>query len=166
MRLKLEKKWFVAVGAGICIVFCIVFLNFSLSLKGDLRNLKAQQSELYALKEECLSVKGRIEAVEGKRSLTKAEGIVQAFDEVLRSLGLRQKLKYVKPLGTRKMEGAREEEAEVEIENVSMNETINILYKIENAPTILSIRKASFRTSFENPGVLNITMSIALIVAE
>jgi len=166
VRLKLEKKWFAAVGAGICIVFCIVFLNFSLSLKGDLRNLKAQQSELYALKEECLSVKGRIEAVEGKRSLTKVEGIVQAFDEVLRSLGLRQKLKYVKPLGTRKMEGAREEEAEVEIENVSMNETINILYKIENAPTILSIRKASFRTSFENPGVLNITMSIALIVAE
>jgi hypothetical protein len=166
MKLKLEKKWFVAAGAGVFIVFCIFLLHFSLSLKRDLRNLKAQQNELYALKEECVSLKGRIEAVEGKRSLTKVEGIVQAFDEVFRSLGLRQKLKYVKPLGTKKIEGAREEEAEVEIERVNMNEMINILYKIENAPTILSIRKASFRTSFEAPGLLNITMSIALIVAE
>jgi hypothetical protein len=166
LKLKLEKKWFAAVGAGIIIVFCIVLFNLSLSLKGDLGNLKAQQNELYLLKEECLSLKGRIEAVEGKRSLSKVEGIVQAFDEVFRSLGLKQKLKYVKPLGTKKLEGAKEEEAEVEVERVNMNEAINILYKVENAPMVLSVRKATFQTSFEDPGLLNITMTIALVVAE
>lgn len=166
MKLKLEKKWFAAVGAAIVIIFCIMLFNLSLSLKRDLGNLKAQQNELNLLKEECLSLKGRIEAVEGKSSLSKVEGIVQAFDEVFRSLGLRQKLKYVKPLGTKKLEGAKEEEAEVEVERVNMNEAINILYKIENAPMVLSVRKATFQTSFEDPGLLNITMTIALVVAE
>jgi hypothetical protein len=166
LKLKLEKKWLIAAGAGIFIVFCIVLFNFSLSLRRDLKNLSAQQNELYSLKDECLSLRERIGAVEGKRSLTKTEGIIQAFDEVLRSLGLREKLKYVKPLGTKKMEGAREEEVEVEMEKVNMNELINILYQIENAPMVLSIKKASFRTSFAEPGALEVTMTIALIVAE
>jgi hypothetical protein len=76
---------------------------------------------------------------------------------------LKQKVKSVKPTATREIKDAVEEEAEVLVEKADMNEVINILYKIETAPFALSMRKATIKTSFENPSYLTITMTIALI---
>ena len=69
----------------------------------------------------------------------------------------------VKSTGTREKKYASEEEAEVSVERVTMNEMVNILYRIENAPMILSVRKTSIKTSFDNPSLLNITMTVGLI---
>ncbi|MEW6215207.1 MAG: hypothetical protein AB1478_08405 [Nitrospirota bacterium] len=164
MRLKIERRLFLIVsGFAVSVVLCILALNVSSSLKDDLRNLKALQREFLALKDEFLSLKNRINAVEGRKSLTKVEGIVQAIDEIFLPLGLKKKVKSVKPTGTKELKDAIEEEAEVQVEKVDMNEMVNIFYKIENAPMIISIKKATIKTSFENPALLNIIMTIALV---
>lgn len=119
--------------------------------------------ELLLVKDEFLSLKNRMDAIEGKRSLSKVEGIVQAIDQVFLPLGLKQKVRSVKPTGTREIKDAIEEEAEIQVEKVDMNEMVNIFYKIENVPMALSIKKSTIKTSFENPALLHITMTIALI---
>jgi hypothetical protein len=78
-------------------------------------------------------------------------------------MGLNQKVKSVKSIGVREKKYGIEEEAELQIEKVNMNEVTNILYRIENAPMVLSIKKATIKTSFDNPSLLNITMTIGLI---
>lgn len=164
MRLKIGRRLFlIVVGFAVSIVLCILALNASTSSKRDLGNLKVQQKEMHLLKDEFLSLKNRINAVEEKKSLTKVEGVVQAVDEIFLPLGLKRKVKSVKPTGTKELKGAIEEEAEVQVEKVDMNEMVNIFYKIENAPMILSIKKATIKTSFDNPALLNITMTIALV---
>ncbi|MBF0560133.1 MAG: hypothetical protein HQL08_15290 [Nitrospirae bacterium] len=105
----------------------------------------------------------KVDSVEGKKSLAKVEGIVQALDELMRSLGLSQKVKSVKSTGTWDRKYGIEEEAEAQIEKVTMNEMANIFYKLENAPMILSISKTNIKTSFDNPNLLNITMTVSLI---
>jgi len=167
LRLKIERRLlFVILGVVIAVIICIVAFNTSSSLKTDLTNIKAQQKELLVLKDEFLLLKDKMNAVEGKKSLTKVEGIVQAVDEVFLPLGLKSKVKSVKPTGTKDVKEAIEEEAEVQVEKVDMNEMVNIFYKIENAPIILSIKKTNMKTSFENPALLNITMTIALVKAK
>lgn len=153
------------IGAGVATlaIFLIFLFNLSSSLKRDLRNLKAQQTELLLLRDEFLSLKNRVEAVERKKSLTKVEGVVQAVDQVFQPLGLKQKVKSVKPTGRREMKDVVEEEAEVQIEKVDMNEMVNIIYKMENAPMILTIKKTTIKTSFENPSHLTLIMTITLI---
>ena len=164
MRLKIERRLFLmAIGFAVSVVLCILALNVSSSLKDDLRNLKAVQREFLALKDEFLSLKNRINAVEERKSLTKVEGIVQAVDEIFLPLGLKNKVKSVKPTGTKELKDSIEEEAEVLVEKVDMNEMVNIFYKIENAPMIISIKKATIKTSFENPALLNIVMTISLV---
>jgi general secretion pathway protein M len=111
-------------------------------------------------------MKGLIDAIEGKGSLTKVEGIIQASDEIFRSLGLRQKVKSVKSIGTKKIKDATEEEVEVQVEKVNMNELVNIFYRIENAPMMLTIKKVTVKTSFENPALLDMAMTLGLIKAE
>lgn len=163
MRLKGNKKLWIAIGVLAFAISSAFFLNHLFSLKRDLRNLKVQQTELLLLKGEFLSLKSRIDAVEGRKSLTKAEGIVQAIDQVFLSLGLKQKVKSVKPTGKREIKDAVEEEAEIQLEKVDMNEMVNIFYKAENAPTILTIKRTTTKTSFESSSLLNITMTVALI---
>jgi hypothetical protein len=46
-----------------------------------------------------------------------------------------------------------------------MNEMVNVLYSIENAPMLLVIKKINIKTSFENPELLNITMTLSLVKA-
>jgi general secretion pathway protein M len=163
LRLKADRRLLIAGGIAVSVILCILLINVSLSSKNDLVNLKAQQKELLSIKDEFLSLKNRIDTVENKKSLTKIEGIVQAADEVFMPLGLKRKVKSVKPTGTKDLKETIEEEAEIQVEKVDMNEMVNIFHKIENLPMILSIKKTTIKTSFENPTLLDITMTIALV---
>lgn len=150
-------------GAGVLIVLGILSFNALSSAKRELGDLRVQQKEMSLLKDEFASLKDRIDSIKGRGLLTKIGGIVQAVDEVFATSGLKDKIKSVKPVGKREIKDALVEEAEVQIEKVNMNEMINIFYKIENAPMILSIKKATIKTSFENPELLNITMTLSFV---
>lgn len=163
MNFRFDRKAVIFLGLALLFVLCIVLFKVSLSLRKERDNLKAQQKEMLLLVNDYASLKYAVDIVEGKKSLSQVQGIVQAVDEVFRSMGLNQKVKSVKSTGAREQKYASEEEAEVSVEKVSMNEMVNIFYRIENAPMILSVRKASIRTSFDNPSLMNITMTIGLI---
>ena len=154
---------FVSAGIVIILGLCILLLSMVRSLKMENLGLKTRQKELSAFKDEALKLRDTIGSLEGKKSLTKVEGVVQAADEIFKSLGISQKVKSVKPTGTKDRQYGTEEEAEVQLEKLNMNEIVNLFYRIENSPMILSVKKTSIRTGFENPSLLNVTVSISLI---
>jgi hypothetical protein len=133
------------------------------SERRELKLLQEQRKEMLSLKEEFLSLRQRVTAVEGKKNLTDVQGVVQAVDDVFSSAGLKDKLKTVRSSGKREVKDGFEEEADISIEKVSMNEMVNIFYRIENAPMILTIRKASIKKSFENPELLNISLVLSFL---
>jgi mannitol-specific phosphotransferase system IIBC component len=163
MNFKADKNVLTISGIVLLFIICVVVFEVSLSLKRERDALRSQQKEMLVLANEYAGLKNTVASVEAKKSLTNVEGIVQAVDEVFKSMGLGQKVKSVKSTGTREKKYASEEEAEVSVERVTMNEMVNILYRIENAPMILSVRRTSIKTSFDNPSLLNITMTVGLI---
>ena len=163
MLQKKNKKLFVAGGIAIYTLLSILIFNVFSSSKADLKNIRVQQKELMALKDEFSFLKSKVDTVEEKKSLVKMEGVVKAIDEIFLPLGLKDKVKSVKVLTTKEGKDAVEEEAEVNVEKIDMNEMVNIFYMIENAPMILSLRSSNIKKSFENPSLLNITIKIALI---
>lgn len=118
------------------------------------------------LKDEFLSLRQRINFVEGKKNLSNVQGIVQAVDEVFSSVGLRDKVKTVKSAGKRDTRDGFEEEADISVEKVSMNEMANIFYRIERAPMALTIKKATIKKSFESPELLNLTLVLSFLKAK
>lgn len=158
-----NRKLIITSGVIAILLLCIFLLDMSRSLKKENLQLRSQKNEFLMLKNEYVLLKNRVDSVEGKKSTVKTEGIVQAIDEVFKSIGLAQKIKSVKPLNAKEKEFAFEEEADVQVERVSMNDMINIFHKIENAPMILSIKKTTMKTAFDSPTLLNITMTISLI---
>jgi general secretion pathway protein M len=163
MNLKVDRRLVIVSGIAFLFLLSLALFEFSLSMKKERNALRAQEKELFGLADQYEGLKRTVDSVEGKKSLTKVEGIVQAIDEVFASLGLNQKVKSVKSAGAREEKYAVEEEADVSVEKVTMNEMVNILYKVENAPMILSVKKTTVKTSFDNPTLLNVTMTIGLI---
>lgn len=163
MNIRENKNIFMAAGALAVICLCLILAGAVRSLKAENSMLKAKKKELALLKDETLALKGKVEVSEARRSLAKVEGVVQAVDEIVKSLGVAQKVKSVKSLGTRDRQYAIEEEAEVQFEKLSMNEMVNIFFRIENAPMVLAIKKVTFKTSFESPSLLNISCIISLV---
>lgn len=168
MKELLKDKRFIyfAVGLLSFIVIVAFAINLLSSGRRELRSLKEQQREMLLLKDEFLSLKQRIDAVENKKNLSNVEGIIQAVDEVFLSIGLKDRIKSVKSTGKREVKDGFEEEAELQIEKVSMNEMVNIFYRIENAPMVLTVKKATIKKSFGNPELLNITLTLSFLTAK
>lgn len=148
------------------LIFIIVFaigINLLISERKELEKLKEQRKEMMLLKGEYVSLKQKINTVESKKNLTNVQGVVQATDEVFSSIGLRDKVKTIKTTGKRETRDGFEEEADIYIEKVNMNEMVNIFYKTENAPMVLTIKKATIKKSFENPELFNISLIISFL---
>jgi hypothetical protein len=168
MRNLLRNKRFLASVTGIIAFafFCIYVLTLLSSAKKELNVLREQQKEMSMLREEFLSLKKKIDYVEDRKSFSQVQGIVQAVDEVFLSLGLKDKVGAVKSTGKIETKGGIIEDAEVSIEKVTMNEMVNIFYKIENVPMVLTIKKVSIKKAFENPELLNITLALSFFRAQ
>lgn len=125
--------------------------------------LKAQYQEMLVLQDQFSSLKQKIDAVESKKNLSNVQGIIEAVEEIFSSIGLKGKLKTIKFSGKREIKSGIEEVADIYIEKVNMNELVNIFFRIENAPMILTIKKAGIKKSFEDPELLNISMTLSFL---
>jgi len=163
MSIIKKRTLLIAGAAAVPVVLCIIAVSFFLSSQNELAVAHSRQKEFASLKSEYQTLKSGIDVIEDKKSITNVKGILQAVDEIFLSLGLKQRIRSVKPLTTQEAPGLVEEEAEVQVERVNINEAVNLFYKIENAPMSIFIKKAAMKASFENPANLDITMTIALV---
>ncbi len=132
----------------------------------ELSQLKTRFTEFSILSAEYRSLKEQAGSIEQKRFLTKTSGIAQALDDAFLSLGVKGKMKSIKGIGGREIKGQlNEETAEVQMEKVNMNELVNIFYKLENAPLLLSIQKVALKKSFDKPDLLDVTMTVSLFTS-
>jgi hypothetical protein len=164
--LKHRKLLYLLSGLVGFVIVLVVGVNLLVSERRELNQMKDQRKEMMMLKNEFLSLRQRINFVEGKKNLSNVQGIVQAVDEVFSSVGLRDKVKTVKSAGKRETRDGFEEEADIFVEKVSMNEMANIFYRIERAPMVLTIKKATIKKSFESPELLNLTLVISFLKAK
>jgi general secretion pathway protein M len=82
--------------------------------------------------------------------------------KLIEEIGIKGKGLQVKPLKSDELGGFVEEVAEVKIDSITPNEAINLLYKIEYGSKPVAVRRALFKTRFEDPSRLDLSMTIAL----
>ncbi|MBI5344104.1 MAG: hypothetical protein HZB83_02015 [Deltaproteobacteria bacterium] len=115
------------------------------------------------LRVEYMALKSEANGFEKRLVLSKASGALQAMDDVASALGVKGKLKSVKAAGVREMKDrVLAERAEVKFEKLSMNELVNVFSRMEDYPMLLSINGISLKKSFDNPELLDLTMTVDL----
>ncbi|MEK7680200.1 MAG: hypothetical protein AAB356_08405, partial [Deltaproteobacteria bacterium] len=108
------------------------------SAKG-LMAVEERSREFNSLSVEFMAVKDRVDSLERKASISRPAGLAQAVHDISSSVGLNEKVKTIKSLGARDIkDGMSGERAEVRLERLSMNELVNLFYKFEEAPFLVS----------------------------
>jgi len=145
------------------LILAALGVNMLSSQKKELHQLQEQRKEMALLRDEFLSLQQKIQTVENRKNLTNMQGVLQAVDEVFSSLGLKDKVKSVKNTGKKETKDGIEEDADVSVEKVTMNEMVNIFYRIDHAPMILTVKKVTVKQSFDNPELMNITLMLSFL---
>ncbi len=111
------------------------------------------------------SLKGQVDEFKRRAALSPRQGIINALDGLFTGTGLKDKVATINPLGTKTVDGFTSEQAEVTLKKADLNETVNLLYRIEYAPMLLTVKEADFRNSFSAPA-LDIRLVVALTRAQ
>ena len=158
-----RRKALIVLALAAFYLLIIPNLLWERAAKRDVLALRNEYREFSTLAGEYKSLKQSVSAIERKKTLTKTSSIAQAIGDIARSLGIAGKVKSIKGTGTRKTPNQMNEEtAEVQIEKVNINEMVHLVYNLENAPMILSMKNVAIKKSFENPELLDITMTVSL----
>lgn len=168
MKLMISKIIFsdrytlITVTAAILIAI-FTFITFISANKVERGNgkLKNQLTEMQMLREELIHIKDIVESKEKKIGLTEVSGVVSALEQMLNTLGLEAKV--IKPLEKKRIKEFKEEDAELQIENIDLNKIVNLLYRIENSPVPIKIKNATIKTTFENPNIFILNLTASLI---
>jgi len=152
--------------------FAVLFLYLLLvpsllverSFQKERKMFRMKLVEFSLLSQEYDSLKGQIDVIEGRLPVGGVGGgIAGALEDVASSLGLREKVKSVKVLGSRGItETLTEETAEVQVERLNMNEFVQMIYRLREAQTPVLLKRATAKKVFENPDLLDLSITVAL----
>lgn len=92
---------------------------------------------------------------------TVSEGLLQSINGLVDSTGVRDRVKSLKMTGNREFKGIVEETVEMDVDKLTMNELINLLYRIENH-RLQSIKNVRMKKDFENPERIDVGIRISL----
>jgi len=160
---KSRRKIYLSLAALLLYVLIIPSLILEKSSQRELDSLRIRQAEFHSLSREYLLLRDQIDGIERRLSSSDASGIARAMDVIISYLGIRQKMRSVKIIGSRRVSDTlAEETAEVQMGKLTLNELTNVLYRIKEARTVLLLKRAAIKKPFEDPELLDVTLTVSL----
>lgn len=83
--------------------------------------------------------------------------------KIIEDIGIKGKSVKIVPLKGDERPGFSEDAADIRIDGLTVNEAINLLYRLERGGRPLVLKKCNIRTRFDDPSRCDLTMILALI---
>lgn len=83
--------------------------------------------------------------------------------KIIEEIGIKGKAVKILPLKGEERNGFIEDAADIRIEGLSVNEAINLLYRLEKGSRPLVIKKCSIRTRYDDPSRCDLAVVLALL---
>lgn len=132
--------------------------------KSALKETTSLNAELAGTQPEFLALQARVQGLEARRGLTSSTGgVAKAMEDLLTPIGLKDSIGSVKELSAG---DPLESRAEFTVKDLTMNQAVNMLYAIKQAPMLLVVRDMTMRPSFQKPDLLEVKMTLSLLRAQ
>lgn len=138
-------------------IAAIVLFLFERSEERERESFIGRFREFNSLAEEYRMIKADVADVADDATVELLPSIKGLID----SIGLNGKVKSLKMIGSREFKEIVEEMVEAEIERLTVNELINLLYGIESHTAHLSIKDIRMKKDFENPERINLNIKVS-----
>jgi general secretion pathway protein M len=130
----------------------------ALSRKRESR--EADLVQMMTLKQRWLSARKFSQRFSNRLAATRAD---DSPAKLIEEIGIKGKSSSITP-GKGEQNGQFiEDTAEVKLDSLTANEAVNLVYRLENGTRPVIIKRALFKTRFDDPSKLDLTLTIALL---
>jgi len=158
-----DVRLFIGVGIALFLLLLVLFTSANQRISALEKRRTAREAELgemVRLKQRYLVAKissrrfsGRLAAADGYDSPAR----------VVERIGIKGTSSRVTPLQGELRGEFVEDAAEVRIEGLTANETVNLIYRLEKGEQPVLVKKTHLKTRFDDPSRLDVTLAIALL---
>jgi general secretion pathway protein M len=121
---------------------------------------EAVLKELLPLKVAYQSAKMTYDQQAGKMATLRPD---DSLARIIEEIGIKGKGVKIAPLKAEEHNGVIDDSADVRIEGLTANETVNLVYRLEKGSRPIVIKKANLRVRFDDPSRFDLAMTIALL---
>ena len=163
----LDSRVRLRLGIGIA-VFLFLAILFSTAndrigrLKKKLAAREADIAEMLVLKQRYLEANAVSQKLANRLTATRADDTPA---RIIEEIGIKGKGSQIKPLKGEERGGYLEDAAEVKMDGLTLNEVVNLLFRLEKGTRPVVIKKALLKTRFDDPARLDLTLTITLLKA-
>lgn len=162
-NLESRTRLYWLVGIAAVIITALIVVEANRRTEQLERKRTAKEKELA----EMMSLSARHKAAKtGASRLTGRIGAVHPDDSVARiveEIGIKGKSLQIRPLKGEDKQGMVEDLAEVRIEAITLNEMVNLIYRLEKGTKPVTIRKATMKARFDDPSRVDVVITAALL---
>jgi len=121
---------------------------------------EAVLKELLPLKAAYLSAKQSSDLLIGRMALVRPD---DSPARIIEEIGIRGRGVKIAPVKGEEHGGVLEDAADVRIEGLTANETVNLLYRLEKGSRPVLLKKANLRVRFDDPSRFDLILTMALL---
>ena len=121
---------------------------------------EAVLKELLPLKVAYRSAKMTSDQQAGKMATLRPD---DSLARIIEEIGIKGKGVKIAPLKGEERNGVIEDAADVRIEGLTANETVNLVYRLEKGSRPILVKKANLRVRFDDPSRFDLAMTTALL---
>jgi len=147
--LKLDKRAKIIIaGAALLIIFLIFMVFLDIKKKINYRKVMEQYNEMLVLGDEFSRLQAQTDKIEDRIGLSVHENLSIIMEKLISTIGVRDKMKNIKPFGAGQNGDYSIQQAEVIFDGLDLNELVNLFYAIYTTPKGLFITSFNIKRDF------------------
>jgi len=153
---------------GIVVLITLVVFGLILPYQGAISRLDSriaarqkQVREVHDLQQEYRVLQRQLSEAQNRLSRSRGFSLFSFIESQTAQVATKENLIYMRPQQTATREGTQEESVEIKLEKLNLNQLVRFLYGIESADAYLQVKNMRVRTRFDNPSLLDTTMTIS-----
>ncbi len=162
-NLDSRTRLYLGIGVSLLLLFAIVLTAVNGRIAALSRKRLSREADLVqmlTLRQQWLSARMLSQRFSNRLASAHAD---DSPAKVIEEIGIKGKSSRITP-GKGEQNGQFvEDTAEVKLEGLTANEAINLVYRLENGTRPVLVKRALFKTRFDDPSRLDLTMTIALL---
>ncbi|MHC1697127.1 MAG: hypothetical protein AB9919_03480 [Geobacteraceae bacterium] len=161
MDQRTRLHWGIGISLILLVVILFTTLNGQISVLEKKRKARENDLvEMMTLKQRFLAAKLSSQRLAGRLAGVRAD---DSPAKIIEEIGIKGKSSKITPLKSEERGGFTEDSAEVKLDGLTLNEAVNLLYRLEKGTRPVLVKKANLKTRFDDPALLDLTLTIALL---
>ncbi|MEI8354762.1 MAG: hypothetical protein WCG31_01480 [Deltaproteobacteria bacterium] len=162
---NLESRTRLHLGAGVSLFLLLVIIlsytNERITLLVKKRSSRESDLvQMMTLKQRYLSARTQSSRFQNRITSTRAD---DSPAKIIEEAGFKGKIRLITPIKGEDRGEFLEDAAEVKLEGLTANDTVNLLYRLQKGTRPVSIKKVHLKVRFDDPAKLDMTLAMALL---